>query len=133
VPDSSPQFDPLAGSSGEVQRTRLDNNAKIAGFFFLAIGWIARSGSARKFLGSEAPTRAIARAAIADVFFLTAFLSIKAHRPSPRTCKPLLELNDFPSECQETRRGDAATIGTYLIGHGFVALLLVVALLRLAP
>lgn len=129
--DPKIEFDLQHNTLCEVQRALLDNTAKVAGFLLLAIGWIATSETARKFLAADPPSRRATVAAVIAVFLLAALASVKAFKVSNVTYRRLVELNYVPVHCYAGRRVDTAVLVVYVIGNAALAALLVVVLLRL--
>ena len=131
LPETKLRFDTLYGSLCEVQRALLDNTAKVAGFFLLALGWLATSESARLFLATDSTSRLVTVGSILGVVLLTMFVSAKAYKTSQFLYSELLTLSFLPPAYFQTRRVDGGTFAVYLAGNACLALVLAVVVARL--
>lgn len=124
------QFDLLYSSLCDIQKSLLDNTAKVAGFRLIAIGWIATSTAARDFLKDDELTRYVAVAALGGAFLFYALAARKAHQASLRTVELLNALDYLPEEHYLLRRVGLTTLVLFVVGNLFLVLLVASLILR---
>ena len=131
APDRKQEFDLQYASLCEVQRAVMDGAAKLAGFFLLAIGWIATAESARTFLRNDSSLRQIAIFVVAGVLALSLAALWFSYRQSREIYTRLVGLYFLPRHCFESRVITKLALAIYMAGNALLATLVLAVLLRL--
>lgn len=131
MPDKKQEFDLEYASLCEIQRAVLDGAAKLAGFFLLAVGWIATAESARTLLRNDSVVRQVATLVVAGVLALALAALWFSYRNSRETCDRLVALDYLPRHRFESRVITRLAIAIYMAGNALLAALVLVVLFRL--
>ena len=132
IRDPKAEFDVLFPALCEIQRSFLENTTKIAGFFLLAVGWLATSESARNYLRAESLVRNSAVAAVVAVTIIFCVVSWTAFAASRRILAELNGLNYISANATRHRRVTLSAFLAYTVANVCLASLVVVALVRTA-
>ena len=130
--DTKTEFEVLFPALCEIQRSFLENTTKVAGFFLLAVGWLATSESARSYLRAESLVRSSAVAVVVAVTLIFCVVSWTAFAASKRILAELDSLNYVSANSTQHRRVTVSAFLAYTIANVCLAALVVVALLRTA-
>jgi hypothetical protein len=128
--DSKQEFEVLYSTLCEIQKSLLDSTTKVAGFFLLAAGWLATSDSARLFIRSDSLIRNTSIMAVLGVTVLSTYVSWTAYSASGRIAKQIDELQYVSAQSVAHRRVSLPALTSYIAANIFLAVLVVVALLR---
>ena len=131
TPDTKSEFEIQYASLCEVQRAVMDGVAKLAGFFLLAIGWIATADGARNYLRSDPGVRFIAILVVAGVLVLALASIWFSYRQSRSIFLRLVGLGHMPTHCFESRVITKLALGIYMAGNTLLAALVLTVLYRL--
>jgi hypothetical protein len=132
APEKKQEFDVEYASLCDVQRAVMDGAAKLAGFFLLAIGWIATAESARTFLRNDSIVRQVATLAVAGVLALALAALWFSYRQSREIYDRLVGLDYLPKHCFESRVITKLALAIYMAGNALLAVLVLAVLLRLS-
>jgi hypothetical protein len=126
--DLKQQFDLLHNHLSEIQRTIVENTAKVTGFLLLAMGWLATSSGARDYLKTHLALCWVGSAAVVGTLAAASLASWLAYRASDITFQRLVALDYLPTSCYDIRRVGARSLVLYIAGNVFLGGLLIVVL-----
>jgi len=130
--DVKAEFDVLFPAFCEIQRSLLENTTKVAGFFLLAVGWLATSESARSYLRSDSLVRNSAIGAVILITLTFCAVSWMALSGSKRIEKEINDLGYISRLSISHRRVTIAVLLCYTLANVCLATLVVLTLLRTA-
>jgi hypothetical protein len=125
------EFDLLVQHVTDIQKSFVENTAKVAGFLLLAMGWLATAKEARTFLSNNEIFAVIAAITVAVTYVLSVWASAIAYSASAKAIKRLSELSWLDSPAYENRALDKNTFYVCVIGNGALASVLAVGLVLL--
>ena len=131
-PDAKAEFEVLFQALCEIQRSLLENTTKVAGFFLLAVGWLATSESARSYLRHDSIIRYSAVGAVMLVILTFCAVSWMARRASKRIETQLNLLEYVSALSIEYRAVTIQVLVCYALANICLAALVVLTVLRTA-
>ena len=132
TPDVKAEFDVLFPAFCEIQRSLLENTTKVAGFFLLAVGWLATSESARSYLRSDSLVRYSAISVVLLVTLAFCCVSWIALAASERIEKQLNDLAYVSALAIGHRKVTIQILIFYAMANICLASLVVLTLVRTA-
>ena len=131
-PDVKAEFEVLFAAFCEIQRSLLENTTKVAGFFLLAVGWLATSENARSYLSSDSLIRYSAICAVILIILTFCVVSWIALSASERIEMQLNSLEYVSAQSISHRRVTIQVLACYTLANVCLASLVVITLLRTA-